>query len=52
VCEHCDVLTGVLTELFSEKVANMIMKRAIAELHGNSAFAQKCRGHVMLVNSA
>jgi hypothetical protein len=51
MCEQCDVLTGVLTELCGEKVANVLMKRAIAELHGKYVFAQKEIGQVMLVTS-
>jgi len=35
MCDHCDVLTRVLTQLCGAKVAQVIMKRAIAELHGH-----------------
>jgi hypothetical protein len=34
MCEHCDVLTEVLTQLTGEKVAAVIMRRAEARLHG------------------
>ncbi|MGA3405663.1 MAG: hypothetical protein ABSD49_08030 [Candidatus Bathyarchaeia archaeon] len=37
MCDHCDVLTGVLTQLCGAKVAQVIMKRAVAELHGHEA---------------
>ena len=37
MCDHCDVLTRVLTQLCGTKVAQVIMKRAIAELHGHEA---------------
>ncbi len=33
VCEHCEALREVLTELTSEKVARVIVKRAAARLH-------------------
>jgi hypothetical protein len=33
MCEHCDALTEVLTELTSKKVARVIVKRAAARLH-------------------
>ncbi len=33
MCEHCDALAQVLTELTSEKVARVIVKRAAAKLH-------------------
>ena len=34
MCEHCDVLTNVLIQLFGNKVTEMIMERASAQLHG------------------
>ena len=34
MCEHCDVLREVLTELAGEKVAAVIMRRTAARLHG------------------
>ena len=37
MCDHCDVLTGVLTQLCGAKVAQVIMRRAVAELHGHEA---------------
>jgi len=37
MCDHCDVLTRVLTQLCGAKVAQVIMKRAVAELHGHEA---------------
>jgi len=37
MCDHCDVLMGVLTQLCGAKVAQVIMRRAVAELHGNTA---------------
>jgi len=37
MCEHCDVLTEVLTELTGEKVAGVIMRRTEAKLHGRSS---------------
>jgi hypothetical protein len=33
MCEHCEVLRGVLTELAGEKVAGVIMRRVEASLH-------------------
>jgi len=35
MCEHCDALTQVLSELTGEKVAAVIMRRAQAKLHGS-----------------
>jgi|GEM_PF-2134879 hypothetical protein len=35
MCEHCDALTEVLTELTGEKVAAVIMRRAETKLHGH-----------------
>jgi hypothetical protein len=35
MCEHCDVMTQVLTELTGEKVAAVIMRRTQAKLHGS-----------------
>jgi hypothetical protein len=37
MCEHCDVLTEVLTELAGEKVAAVIMRRTEARLHGHGS---------------
>ena len=37
MCEHCDVLKQVLTELAGEKVAGVIMRRAEARLHGHAS---------------
>jgi hypothetical protein len=37
MCEHCDVLTEVLTELAGEKVAAVIMRRTEARLHGRGS---------------
>jgi len=37
MCEHCDVLTEVLTELAGEKVAAVIMRRTEQRLHGNGS---------------
>lgn len=37
MCDHCDVLMRVLTQLCGAKVAQVIMKRAVAELHGQEA---------------
>jgi len=34
MCEHCNALRAVLTELAGEKVADVVMKRAEARLHG------------------
>jgi hypothetical protein len=34
MCEHCEALTEVLTELVGEKVAGVIMRRTAARLHG------------------
>ena len=36
MCEHCEVLREVLTELTGEKVAGVIMRRAEVRLHGRS----------------
>ena len=36
MCEHCDALTEVLTQLTGQKVAAVIMTRAAARLHGSS----------------
>jgi hypothetical protein len=36
MCEHCDALRAVLTELTGEKVAAVIMRRTAARLHGGS----------------
>jgi hypothetical protein len=33
MCEHCETLKQVLTELTGEKVAGVIMRRAAAKLH-------------------
>jgi hypothetical protein len=35
MCEHCEALTEVLTELTGEKVAAVIMRRTEARLHGS-----------------
>ena len=35
MCEHCDVMTQVLTELTAEKVAAVIMRHTQAKLHGS-----------------
>jgi hypothetical protein len=37
MCEHCDALTEVLTELAGEKVAAVIMRRTEARLHGRGS---------------
>jgi hypothetical protein len=37
MCEHCDALTEVLTELTGEKVAAVIMRRTVARLHGRGS---------------
>jgi hypothetical protein len=37
MCEHCDVLMEVLTELAGEKVAAVIMRRTEARLHGRGS---------------
>lgn len=37
VCEHCEVLREVLTELAGEKVAGVIMRRAESRLHGHAS---------------
>jgi len=34
MCEHCEALTEVLTELVGGKVACVIMRRTEARLHG------------------
>jgi len=34
MCEHCDALTEVLTQLTGPKVAAVIMRRTHARLHG------------------
>lgn len=34
MCDHCDALTRVLTQLCGTKVAAVIMKRVVADLHG------------------
>jgi hypothetical protein len=36
MCEHCEVLKQVLTELAGEKVAGVIMRRAELRLHGHA----------------
>jgi hypothetical protein len=33
MCEHCETLRAVLTELTGEKVAGVIMRRTEARLH-------------------
>jgi hypothetical protein len=33
MCQHCDVLTELLTEIFGNQVAKMIMKKANVQLH-------------------
>lgn len=33
MCEHCTVLDSILVSLVGRKVADVIMKRVIAELH-------------------
>jgi len=35
VCNSCDVLIGVLSEMCGPNVSQVIMKRAAAELHGH-----------------
>lgn len=35
MCEHCDVLSEVLTQLTGEKVAAVIMRRVVPQVHGN-----------------
>jgi hypothetical protein len=37
MCDHCDVLTEVLTQLTGEKVAEVIMRRVACRLHGPEA---------------
>ena len=34
MCDHCDALRRVLTNLLGGKVADVIVKRVIEELHG------------------
>jgi hypothetical protein len=36
MCEHCEILKEVLTELAGEKVAGVIMRRAETRLHGHA----------------
>jgi hypothetical protein len=36
MCEHCEILKEVLTELTGEKVAGVIMRRAEVRLHGHT----------------
>jgi len=36
MCEHCEVLKQVLTELAGEKVAGVIMRRAETRLHDHT----------------
>jgi hypothetical protein len=37
MCEHCDILREVLTELTGAKVAAVIMTRTAARLHGTDS---------------
>ncbi len=37
VCNSCDILMSVLAEMCGPKVSEVIMKRAVAELHGHEA---------------
>jgi len=37
MCEHCDALTEVLTQLTGPKVAAVIMRRTHARLHGSGS---------------
>ena len=37
MCNSCDVLMSVLAEMCGPKVSVVIMKRAVAELHGHEA---------------
>ncbi len=36
MCEHCDAMRQVLTELTGQKVAAVIMRRAEAKIHGRT----------------
>ncbi len=36
MCDHCDALRRVLTNLLGGKVADVIVKRVIEELHGEA----------------
>lgn len=36
MCDHCDALRRVLTDLLGGKVADVIVKRVIGELHGEA----------------
>lgn len=37
MCNSCDILIGVLSEVCGPKVSQVIMKRAVAELHDYKA---------------
>jgi hypothetical protein len=34
VCDHCDALESVLTDIVGDKVTRVLMKRVANELHG------------------
>jgi len=37
MCDHCEALNAVLTELTGAKVAAVIMRRTVAQVHGKAA---------------
>ncbi len=36
MCDHCDALERVLTDLMGQKVASVVKKRVSRELHGET----------------
>jgi len=51
MCEHCDVLNDVLTELTGAKVAAVIMRRTVAQLHGSVALAENRVSPILVANT-
>jgi len=41
MCDHCDAITRVLTQLCGPKVATVILKRVEAELHGQPTVIER-----------
>jgi hypothetical protein len=54
MCDHCEALNEVLTELTGAKVAAVIMRRTIAQVHGNVAameFGEKPVSRIIVANT-
>jgi len=54
MCDHCEALNNVLTELTGAKVAAVIMRRTIAQVHGNVAaveYGEKQVSRILVANT-